>query len=390
MARLFPGVAAALLAAAAAATPLPAQYPWVASYYPYLLKGPNDKTALIIHWQYAQLADYDQPFPYNGSLSIEGGANADGGRFLIGRFKGPHLVQGWRFSAEAGVEREARFGFFGLGNNGVPAGGDIDPHYDRMRRTRLFGRADATRWLAGPLGVSVGGSFTDAAFSALPGESRFALHCDPDNLSLLDSPLLPRDQNGVCADDSDLLGRIALILDTRDNEFVPTTGVLLEAGALAGTGGEGYSGVYGVAQGFVTPRLGTTLGLRVLARRLGEGAPVDARYTLPAWERAIELGGGPGSNRAYLNGRWAGREVVILNAEVRQDILDLGDYGAFTVIGFFDAIRAREDFTGESDGFRPGGGAALAVRILRSTVLSFNWAWGDDGFRFGMGTGWAF
>jgi hypothetical protein len=37
-----------------------------------------------------------------------------------------------------------------------------------------------------------------------------------------------------------------------------------------------------------------------------------------------------------------------------------------------------------------GGGAGLALRILRTTVLQFNFAGGPDGFLFSMGTGWMF
>ena len=44
----------------------------------------------------------------------------------------------------------------------------------------------------------------------------------------------------------------------------------------------------------------------------------------------------------------------------------------------------------ESNKLHVGGGGGLAIRILRSTVLQFNFAGGPDGFQFSMGTGWAF
>lgn len=44
----------------------------------------------------------------------------------------------------------------------------------------------------------------------------------------------------------------------------------------------------------------------------------------------------------------------------------------------------------ESNTLHVGGGGGLALRILRSTVLQFNFAGGPDGFLFSIGTGWAF
>jgi hypothetical protein len=166
--------------------------------------------------------------------------------------------------------------------------------------------------------------------------------------------------------------------------------LFLEAGVFAGSGGDGYQGVYGIAKGFVSPKEGTVLAARMLGRHLDSGAPLDARAVVPAWEHSIPVLGGPESHRSFPYGRFAGLDVVVMNFEIRQDILNLGDFGAFTAVGFLDAGRVGEQGIAESNDLHLGGGAGLAIRILRSTVLTLNFAWGEDGFLYSMGTGWSF
>ncbi len=55
--RRFRAWFALLLAAVALPGVVAAQEPWKNSYYPYVLKGPNDKTSLVFHYHYGQAAD---------------------------------------------------------------------------------------------------------------------------------------------------------------------------------------------------------------------------------------------------------------------------------------------------------------------------------------------
>jgi len=376
--RLALAVVAGLLLAGQAA----AQEPWRASYYPYPLKGPNDKLTWVLHYQYAQAADYYDRVPFANSLSAEAGANPDGSRFLVARFKGPRIAPGWRLSGEAGTVRENRYGFFGLGNETEASDTKDNPYADRVGRTRHSVRGDLTRTAVGPLQVAVGGSLTRANFRALPGNTKYAGYC----------PQLPVVGGTAveCASGTDLVGRVALILDTRNLEFVTAKGVLLEAGALVGSGGSGYNGVYGQAKAFVSPREGMVFAARILGRHLSDEAPLDARTEIQAWEQNIPVLGGPETHRSFVYGRFTGQDVVVLNLEYRQDILNLGDFGAFTAVGFLDAGSVKEAALSQNSDLHVGGGAGLALRILRSTVLTFNFAWGGDGFLYSMGTGWMF
>lgn len=376
--RLALVVVAGLLLAGQAA----AQEPWRASYYPFVIKGPNDKTSLVLHYQYAQAADYYDRVPFGKSFSAEAGANPDGSRFLVTRFKGPRMTSSSRVWAEVGTTRENRFGFFGLGNDAEKSDASDQRYVDRMRRTRYFVRVDGTQSLVGPLRTSVGFSLTRADFGTLPWNTKYAGYCP--------QPPVVGGTAVECAGSTDLVGRASLILDTRNLEFVTARGVLLEAGVFSGSGGGRYTGYYGQAKVFVSPREGMVFAGRVLGRHLSDEAPLDARYEVQAWEQNIPVLGGPETHRSFVYGRFTGQDVVVLNLEYRQDILNLGDFGAFTAVGFLDAGRVKEAALSQSSDLHVGGGAGLALRILRSTVLTFNFAWGGDGFLYSMGTGWMF
>jgi hypothetical protein len=363
-----------------------AQEPWKDSYYPYFLKGPNDKVSLVLHYHYGQAADYMDRVPFNGSLSAEAGANADGSRFLVARFKGPMLVRGWRFYAEAGSVRENRFGYYGLGNDSEELPADGGSYVNRVGRTRTYGQVEVTRRIAGPLQLAVAGGVTRAGFRTLPGESRFR-----DDYFVV-PPCLPAGCAPPPGDPSatDASLRVSLVLDTRDSEFQTTRGVFVEGGWLGGTGGEGYGSWYGIARGYVNPWFGGVLAARVAARTMDQGAPLDARFGLSSWERNVPVLGGPESHRSFVYGRYAGRDLLMANLELRHTILDFADFGAIGATAFVDAGRVNEGLPDESKSLHVGGGGGLFLRILRSTLLSFNFAGGADGFKFSMATGYGF
>jgi hypothetical protein len=56
-----------------------------------------------------------------------------------------------------------------------------------------------------------------------------------------------------------------------------------------------------------------------------------------------------------------------------------------------DAGRVfEENFKLTTDEVRVGGGGGIGLRILRSTIFTFNFAGGPDGFNPSVGTGWMF
>ena len=77
---------------------------------------------------------------------------------------------------------------------------------------------------------------------------------------------------------------------------------------------------------------------------------------------------------------------------MRHDLLPFGDLGAITPARLSRCgagVRA-EDFRLTTEDMKVGGGGGVALRILRSSIFTFNFAGGPDGFNFSVGNGWMF
>ncbi len=364
-----------VLLTGASGAPLHGQEPWKASNYPYLLSNENDGVQLVFRYELSKAADYFDRHPRAGIFSVEGGISDRGSRFARARFFAPLLTPGWRFDGEAYATREARFGFFDQEGGLLPPGPVPDPDIrDRVRRTRYGFRSEVTRRIVGPLQVAVSGTVEQVRFTDVSGPSVF-------------ENVVPSGE----VEQTDVRGRLALVLDARDNEFVTAKGLFVEGGVYTGTGADGYHGGYGIIKGFVSPREGTVIAARVAGRSLGGGPTLDAQYTIPAWENPITALGGVESHRSFVRGRFRGSNVLFGGLDLRHDLLNAGDFGAVTLLGFVDAGRVfRDDFDLTLDDMEVGGGGGLALRILRSALFVFNFAGGPDGLTFTLGTGWSF
>jgi hypothetical protein len=352
--------------------------PWRTSYFPYLAGGTNDGPVLAFRVRYWQPAEYDARVTANGALNADVGITPRGSRHALVEFRAPQLLEGWRLDTKAAAVREVRFGYFGLGNDteyNDDAVTEAQPFLYRVRRTRYRVNAEITRELGqGPLQLAVRGDLENARFTSLPRPSLFTADVG-DELR-----------------ETDVSGRVALVYDTRDNEYNTHQGLLLEAGAQVGSGGDGYTRLYGILRGYLMLREGTVVAARVAASGMGGSPTLDARYSIPGWEKEIQVLGGQYSHRALDAGRLAGRHVLFGNLEVRHDVLAFGDLGAITLLGFLDAGRVfeEESFKLTADDLRVGGGGGIALRILRSTIFTFNFAGGPDGFNYSVGSGWMF
>ena len=351
--------------------------PWRLSYFPYLSGGANDGPVISARLRYWQPADYDDRVTANGAFDAAAGFTLRGSRFVAARFVAPQLVDGWRFMASAIADRQARFGYFGIGNDTEKDDDLVTeamPFVYRVRRTRYEGMVEVTRRIRGPLQVALQGEVESVRFSSLPGPSVFTADF------------------GEEVEQDDVAGRLALIYDTRDVEYNTQRGLLLEAGAQVGSGGDGYTRLYGLLRGYLPVRAGTVLALRLAGSGMGGSPGLNARYQLPAWEDGVQVLGGEQSHRSLDTGRRAGRGTLFGNLEVRHDLLNLGDLGAITLLAFMDAGRVfeQESFRLTTEDMKVGGGGGLGLRILRSTIFTFNFAGGPDGFNFEVGSGWMF
>lgn len=351
---------------------------WVDSRYPYVSSGANDFPMLAARWQWTRpVDDYFSPFPYEGTLSLDGGISFRGSYFLTATFHVPGIKPGWRLRAFAGITREARFGFFGVGNNTTfdeDLVNDNQPFFYRVRRERQRVQAELTRRIVGKLHVAGALGIENSELTQLPGPSVFRTNF-PSRL-----------------EDTDFTGRLSLIFDARDNEYNSTKGVLIEAGALHGSGGDGYGRIYGEIRGFLPLRDGTVLGARIAGSGTTGTPPLHASFELPMWERTITVLGGEDTHRGYDSGRFAGEHVLFGNVEIRHNILDLATIGALSAIAFVDAGRVfvGEEFRLTTDDLHVSGGGGLAIRILRSNIFTFNLAKSKEGWNFSMNSGWMF
>ena len=354
--------------------------PWRTSYFPYLTGGANDSPVLSFRVRHWQAAEYEARTTYTAALNGDAGIASKGSRFVAASFKAPGLWTDWRLAALVAAERQARYGYYGLGNDTQfdrNAVGDATPFLYRMRRTRYRGAVEVTRRLRGPLSVALLTEVEHAKFTSLPGPSVFASEVSSGEL-----------------EDDDVAGRLAVVYDTRDNEYNTHQGLLLEAGTQVGSGGpaDGYTRQYAILRGYLQVREGTVLAARIAGSGMGGHPTLDSRFALPGWEKAVPVLGGEYSNRALDYGRLTGRGTLFGNFEVRHDLLSLGDLGGVTLLAFLDAGRVfeQESFKLTTENMKVGGGGGVALRILRSSIFTFNFAGGPDGFNFSVGSGWMF
>ncbi|MEO7986833.1 MAG: BamA/TamA family outer membrane protein [Gemmatimonadales bacterium] len=352
--------------------------PWHTSYFPYLTGGANDGPVLAGRVRYWQPAPYEARFTTNAALSFDVGITARGSRYGTVQFRAPGLWKDWRLTVLASADRQARYGFFGLGNDtqyDKDLVNDTQPFLYRMRRTRYRGVAEVTRVVHGPFMVAFQANVEQARFTSLPGRSIFT--------DAFPSGELEQD---------DAAGRLALVYDTRDTEYNTHQGLLLEAGTQVGSGGGGYTRQYVMLRGYLTVREGTVAALRLAGSGMGGRPPLNARFSIPGWEYAVPVFGGESSHRSFDTGRFTGKGALFGNLEVRHDLLPFGDLGAVTLLAFVDAGRVfeQENFRLTTEKMKVGGGGGVALRILRSTIFTFNFAGGPDGFNYSVGSSWMF
>jgi outer membrane protein assembly factor BamA len=356
----------------------PSDAPWRDSFYPFFPSLGNNFPLLAMHFEERKAADYFARTPYAGLFSLDVGSGFTGARMAVARFNAPLLKKDWRLFARLGTTRESRLGYFGLGNATAYDKSLVtksQSHYYEARRSRYFGEVEISRRIIGPLFLAGAGGVERSNFSDLSGPSLFRTDIGSSDLT-----------------DTDVRGRASLVLDARDNEFNTARGVFGQVSVGGGSGGSGYNRVTADLRGYLTIREGTVIAVRAAGSSLSKGAPLNARLEMPVWEGEVSVLGGAYSHRGLLFQRLAGRGVLMGSAEVRHDLLNLGDLGAFTLFGFVDAGRVfeQESFKLTTRDMKVGGGGGLAIRIMRFTIWTFNFGGGPDGFTFSAGSGWSF
>lgn len=373
-------VAAALLAVLAAGIrPAAAQEDaTLFHHHPVVLPNANAFPQLGWRLHLQRRAPYEARVTTARELVLVAAAGFDGSRSVSLTAWAPLLADGWRLRARAEAGRDARFGWFGLGNE-TASDDDLvteaSPHWYRVRHDRYAAGVEVTRRLVGALHLSAGGGVSRTEWSGLPGATRFEA----------DVP--------AGLEEDDATGRLTLVWDTRDREYGGArSGLLLEAGALAGSGGDGYTRAWANLRGWLPAGQRTVLAARLVAADLGGEPTLDARATLPAWEGELTVVGGPTSQRGADTPRWLGTGVLLATGEARFDLVDRGDMGGVSLVAFVDGGRVfeDEDFRLTADGWHLAGGAGAVARLWRRNTAALTVAGGEDGVEFLLGGGWMF
>jgi outer membrane protein assembly factor BamA len=356
-----------------AAAPLAAQDRWLSNYYPYIASAPNTFPLLGARYDYRRDAEWDDPWLSDGSLAATVAFGFNGSQMATVVFRAPGLWKDWRLFAEGYGIKDSRLGYFGVGNDSPydAAIEDGNSNYYRVRRGRLGGRVEVTRRIVGHLEAAVAAGIVGTEFTALPAPTLFGTEV------------------GSELDETDYTGSLRLVFDTRNREYNPATGALLQAGALVGNA---YGRYYGDFRGFVSPFYSTVVAGRVTAVTTAGSPPLSADYELQLWEESRWQYGGQETNRGLAGGRLIDADQLSASLEVRQTILDVGDFGAAGLIAFLDVGRVfpEGELSLTTDGMVLTGGGGLMFRALKAGIMTLNFAGGPDGFVFSATTGWAF
>jgi len=395
----------ALLALALLAAPLAAQDPEPeaapprVSYFPYLTSTPNDGVFGVARIIRFRQAPWDARVTNLREHSLDLGFSTRSSYLVRGDYKRLWLDEGWRARLRVEATRETHFG--NSDDAGLP---DIDAN--SLRRTRQDGWLDVSHRLRGPLQLALRGAVDHQEFAGSQSSlmNRYPYASFDDGVIVCVTAPCPGFPMSLTQTDAQL--RAALVLDTRDNEYNPNRGLLLEAGAFTGSGGDGYTGGYGIARGWISPHKGTRLTARYAFRAVSRTTAVGIQHEIPGWESPVTTFGGGTSHRALPVGVLVGRGLVLGGVELRHELLDFGGLGAITILGFVDGGRAFQDPSPLADPapgspvpsgklrftfneWTWGAGGGIGVRVLRAAQLNVTAAKANGETRWYVGSGWS-
>ncbi|MGH7591474.1 MAG: hypothetical protein ACREL2_08530, partial [Gemmatimonadales bacterium] len=90
--------------------------PWRNSFYPVVSYSRNDGWGIGLQDSWTKRAPWDATFAHRGQLGLRASISTHGSYTFLTTFSAPGLSPDWRFMAQAGAVRDARFQFFGLGD----------------------------------------------------------------------------------------------------------------------------------------------------------------------------------------------------------------------------------------------------------------------------------
>jgi outer membrane protein assembly factor BamA len=285
------------------------------------------------------------------------------------------------------ARRRAKDNYFGLGNETVFDKDNVtddQPDFYRAIRTQYIFRGEVQRDLIGPLRAVAGVKVDRWKVMEPEGPSLFAI-----DLAAQRDPTM-----GVAT--NDVSARIGLVVDTRDDEVAPTSGVVVGAGfgiADADIAGDlSYTRKTVTAQGFWSPHPLFTVAARVVGQAMGGTPRFGTYYLIEGGTRFYEVLGGSASHRALAANRYLGRDKLFGNLEARYTLSGIPTLYRISLVGFLDAGRVfeTEDFRLTTEDLKVGGGTGLIVQIGRAGIAGFTVGVGPDGIESDFHTRWTF
>ena len=384
------GRLATAAALAVVATPLLAQDGgriWRNTLYPYAYYSTSDGFWGVGHLSiYSPLGFVERPEPTRATIALEAAASTQGSYHLFADAELPAYWDGWRAAFTLYAGRDNRLGYYGQGNRTVYDADSTtaaDPYFYRVSRTHQSARLTVQRRVVGPLRLLAGGMIEHIDFRTLPGTSLFARDLASGRI---DSTTVPFTDYGA---------RAGVVIDTRDHEVDPHRGIVFEG--LYATG-HGYHRTTVSARGFVHPlsRLvlaGRLAGERISAATSSSSPPVAPQMVMESSEQPAIAVGGYRSLRGYFDARFTGPGKLVGGLEARYALLYAPTVLEVKLVGFYDVGRvfdAGQTVRVTADGLHKAGGAELAIRFLRSTLVVVGWGRSVEGGQLLVGSTWSY
>jgi outer membrane protein assembly factor BamA len=372
----------ALAGLAAGLPSLHAQRVWHRSLYPYAYYSSIDGLWLAGHVGVSTPIGFaERPEPHAAALNLDAGTSMQGSYSVVADAQVPALWAGWRLRVTLSAARDNRLGFYGLGNDTPYTADSVtadSPYFYQVSRTYPGARATVQHRLVGPLRVLVGAAITRTDFRPLPGRSVFRQNVAS---GAVDSTFIPFTDRTV---------RAGLVLDTRDNELAPHSGLVAEALFASGPG---YTRTTGSARVFVRPLERVSLAARVAGEGTSGSPPVATQIEMESSELPFIAVGGYHSLRGYYDARFIGSGKLLGGLEARYAPVLAPTVVEVQIVGFYDVGRVfgpGEPFQVTTNGLHQSGGAEVAVHFLRNTLVVVGVGAGSEGAQFLFGTQWSY
>ena len=382
-ARGTPGkLTAALASLAVSALPLGAQQAWRSSLYPYAYYSTIDGLWGAGHYGVSRPIGFvERPELNAAAVTFDASASTRGSYTLVADAQAPAHWAGWRAALTLTAARENRLGFYGLGNATRYVADSVSPaqaYFYRVSRAHASIRATIQRQLVGPLRAVAGATIERTDFHALPGTSVFRQAVAT---GVVDSTSIPFTDKTI---------RAGLVLDTRDNELDPHTGIFLE-GLFAS--GPGYTRTTAGARVYVHPLERLVIAARLGGEGMGGRPPLAAQLVMESSERPYIAVGGYRSLRGYYDARFVGPGKLLAGLEARFAPLWAPSVLEMMLVGFYDAGRVfapGEGFRLTTQDLHRSGGGEIAIRFMRNSLLVVGVGAGDEGAQLLFGTQWSY